>query len=68
MKHSFILLSCLLSVALVQAEPFAGGCCGGRKKKDRHEKLLVEDAHFNGCGCGGGGSEASDDIPPPENS
>jgi len=66
MKSSFILLSCLLSIALLQAEPLTTKCrgCGG-KKRHKHHTHVVQDAFLSSCGCGGGGGNGSNDIPPP---
>lgn len=64
MKQSFILIGCLLSVALLQAEVLSNGCCGCGKKKHRHERHFDQEIHFGGCGCGGGGGGGSNEIPP----
>lgn len=62
MKRTFILFSCLLSIALLQAESLSAGCCGG-KRKHNLEKHFAQDIHFDGCGCGGGGAGGSNEIP-----
>jgi hypothetical protein len=65
MKQAFIVLSCLLSVALLQAETLSNRGCGG-KKKYRHEKQFDQAFYLSGCGCGGGGAGGSNEIPPDE--
>lgn len=65
MKNAFIFFTCLLSFALVQADPISG-CCGKKKHKNRH--LVGKNLHLAGCGCGGNGGENPNQLPPDENS
>jgi hypothetical protein len=65
MKQSFILLSCLLSIAFLQADPLSTGCGCNKRGKHGYEKRFVQEINFHGgCGCGGGGGNGSNEIPP----
>jgi hypothetical protein len=65
MTRLFILLGCLLSTALVQADPAIMGCCK-TKKKHKHHMQIVQEGYFSGCGCGGG-NPPPPPPPPPQN-
>ena len=60
MKRSFIFLSCLVSMIIVQAYPLFADCGCGKKKQGNQKSIC-----FNGgCGCEGGGNGGSNEIPP----
>lgn len=65
MKHSFILLSFVLSTAFLQADLLSTGCGCDKKDKHKYEKRFVQMISLHGgCGCDGGGGNGSNEIPP----